>query len=1287
MLTREQRKAKKEYKKNRKIRKWRRRSRCRVLKNILIWFTGFITSLGILAGSLYVGIGVIPLNNFVGNDESIVTNKIASQSVLGALKNIKGYTVSDFPVLEDAIFSAIDGLGLDGLVSLDVDKISKLAVGDITSGNGIDTIMDAIIVEATLEDVLDIANVDLYEIGKLSVFNEYEEVLEKPTSSEIASPDFNDSIYFYKVENSSPAVYKRAFKNNAFVEGVNQDTTLYYPALKDVNVLDLLGIIDNALDRIKVVDIVNTFIDTNDDSALTMINNIFKDVTIGGIGDISTNDIFLADLLPPEDNGTIFDILVDITRPEDGEPLKPEEITLGHIELKEEILNKLHLNLVLEDPDGEIFSILENITEKPAEDITIGILIETLKNPMSIPLDTIVAEYVTDEDGNIVYEKDEHNNDVPKKAILWKIIESLVPEENRVDGEITINSLMSITMDSIDNLKLSFFLKNTDSEIFKILSDVTGVPAKDITIGDFTSSSFDIGKLSLENVLDKYVTDTEGNIVYETDDLGNYILEHGEKIPVQTEMWKLVDGIVPAEKRVDGKITINSLSSLSEDDINGIKLSLFLETPTAENGNRNKALYDILVDVATPAGSEPINPEEITLNHLNLDDDAINKIHLSTVITDTSNDIYRILKDLTGKEANEITLADLNSSSFDIYELSLETVLERYELNEDGSFKLDGGGNKIPKNEEIWKILDKAIPSTELDADGIIRLKNLSDFNVNNVPLETVLEKPTAENGYKNQKLWDILKASIGDNPTIESLSSFTVDNVPLETVLEKPTAENSNKNKNIWDILDNAIPSTKLDADGVIKIKNLGDFDVNNVPLETVLEKPTAENSNKNKNIWDIIEKAIPSTKLDVDGVIKIKNLGDFDVNNVPLETVLPKTKIVDSVSVATNEDMWEILSAVIEKDVITIADLGDFDVNKLPLSAVMENNGSMLWQILDQAIPNPADSTKGITIFDLQNNFDVTKVLLSTVLEKPSSENGNKNEALWKILTEAVGDDPTISELSAFKIDNVKLETVLDKYEKNEDGSYKLDAYGEKIVKPLWKIISEAVGPNPTINELGAFNVKNVHLSTVIDKNTVNDNAVLTALLEDEGTTLGNIGNKLNQLKLKEMYGINCFTTDESKAHDSSVKYKKAKQPEMINGELVLHDYYVKVDYLEAHPEEFATFEFNGSAYTYEFSDEVYYISSADSGVWLLLLYQASNKDEKGNAYTYTCKCLTLGSLTSIIGDAADCFMNATIKMLVDSGILEETSNEYELIYNKSVKDAFNIAADPLGSIPETP
>ena len=132
------------------------------------------------------------------------------------------------------------------------------------------------------------------------------------------------------------------------------------------------------------------------------------------------------------------------------------------------------------------------------------------------------------------------------------------------------------------------------------------------------------------------------------------------------------------------------------------------------------------------------------------------------------------------------------------------------------------------------------------------------------------------------------------------------------------------------------------------------------------------------------------------------------------------------------------------------------------------------------------------------------------------------------------------------------------------------------------------------------------------------------------------------------------------------------------MVNGELVLHDYYVKVYYLEAHPEEFATFEF---------SDEVYYISSADSGVWLLLLYQASNKDEKGNAYTYTCKCLTLGSLTSIIGDAADCFMNATIKMLVDSGILEETSSEYELIYNKSVKDAFNIAADPSGSIPGTP
>ena len=134
----------------------------------------------------------------------------------------------------------------------DTDAISSLAIGSLTSGDGIGALTNAITVEATLSTVLELTNLNLAEIETLSVFNEYEEVIEKPTSSEIASPEFNHAIYYYKVEKSSPAVYKRAFKDNAYVKGVNEDTTLYYPALKDVNVLDLFGALTNALDRLKV---------------------------------------------------------------------------------------------------------------------------------------------------------------------------------------------------------------------------------------------------------------------------------------------------------------------------------------------------------------------------------------------------------------------------------------------------------------------------------------------------------------------------------------------------------------------------------------------------------------------------------------------------------------------------------------------------------------------------------------------------------------------------------------------------------------------------------------------------------------------------------------------------------------------------------------------------------------------------------------------------------------------------------------------------------------------------
>lgn len=760
MLTPEQKKAKKEFKKNRKVKKWHRRARCRFLKNLLIWFVGFISSIGIVGGSLYLAVGVIPLNNFVGNDESIVKNEIANGSLLSLIQSIGTYTVGDVPVLNDAVLSLLEGLGLEDMITIDTDKISSIPFSSLSDGSFADTLISAVSFDATFKSVSDKLGFSLGDFSNLEVFTTYQEVLpaNRPTEADYTASDFDHNSFYYMVENGTPPVYAPAFKDNAYANGVNDSTTLYYPALNDVPIMSFFTQLSSALDRVKVKDLVITL---GGGTETSIINKIIGDTTIGNIGTFNHNTILLNDILPESSNADLYKILKDATNKTDG-----TTITVGDLN---------------------------------------GIVVDDLK------LSTVVGEKTT-----------------------------------------------------------------SNEDLYKILEDATNKPWNEITL--LQVKSVNIDNVKLETVFSR----TEN-----------------------ADTWAILDEIVekPVSSPPDYKITVNDLGNIKVENLS----------------------------LKTAIGAE-----------------------------NTSNeDLYAILRDLTGKENEEMTVKDVKS--IDINEVKLETVLPN---NAD--------------NANIWNILTEAV--TPSHVDGKIRIKDLggTSFNINNVKLATVLEKPTPVNGNKNQQLWDIITEAVNENPSIDDLSSF---------------------------------------------------------------------------------------------------------------------------------------------------------DVNKVHLSCVIK------------------------------------------------------------------------------------------------------DAHGNKV---------------------------------------------LEALLEDSNSTIGNIATQLNDLKLKEMYDINCFTTDTSKANDVSLQYYKTRITD-ANG---THDFYVRKDIYDSNPSAY-------SAYTFDIDDgttnkTVYYISKTDSGVWLLLLYKAGDADENGkidtdgygNANTYTCKCLTLGSLTTVIGDADECFMNATIKMLVDTGILEPNAS-YIPIYDDSVKTVFDIAA----------
>ena len=854
MLTPEQKKAKKEFKKNRKVKKWRRRARCRFLKNLLIWFVGFISSIGIVGGSLYLAVGVIPLNNFVGNDESIVKNEIANGSLLSLIQSIGTYTIGDVPVLNDAVLSLIEGIGLEDMITIDTDKISSIPFSSLSDGSFTNTLISAVSFDATFKGVSDKLGFSLGDFSKLEVFTTYQEVplANKPTEADYTASDFDHNSFYYMVENGTPPVYAPAFKDNAYANGVNDSTTLYYPALNDVPIMSFFTQLSSALDRVKVKDLVNTLGGGTDTS---IINKIIGDTTIGNIGTFDHNTILLNDILPESSNADLYKILKDATSKTDG-----TTITVGDLN---------------------------------------GIVIDNVK------LSTVVGE------------------------------------------------------------------KNTSNEdLYKILEDATNEPWNEITLLEVKSVNIDSVKLC---------------------------------------------------------------------------------TVVGEKNTSNE-------------------------------------------------DLYKILEDATNKPWNEITLLEVESVNID--DVKLETVLPN---NAD--------------NASIWNILNEAI--TPSNVDGKIRIKDLggSSFNINNVKLETVFSRT------ENADTWAI-----------------------LDEIVVKPA-------------------SSPLDYK--ITVSDLGNIKVENLSLKTAIGEENASN----KDLYAILRDL-------------------------------------------TGKENWE----------MTVNDVKSININDVKLETVLPNNtdNANIWNILTEAVA-PSHEDGKIRIKDLGGtSFNINNVKLATVLEKPTTENGNKNQQLWDIITEAVGENPSIGELSSFDVNKVHLSCVIK------------DAHGNKV---------------------------------------------LEALLKDSNSTIGNIADQLNDLKLKEMYDINCFTTDTSKANDVSLQYYKTKITD-ANG---THDFYVRKDIYDSNPSDYSAYTFDTDEGTT--NKTVYYISKTDSGVWLLLLYKAGDVDENGidtdgygNANTYTCKCLTLGSLTTVISDAADCFMNATIKMLVDTGILtESTPLQYQNIYMLSVKTVFDTVANP--------
>lgn len=369
------------------------------------------------------------------------------------------------------------------------------------------------------------------------------------------------------------------------------------------------------------------------------------------------------------------------------------------------------------------------------------------------------------------------------------------------------------------------------------------------------------------------------------------------------------------------------------------------------------------------------------------------------------------------------------------------------------------------------------------------------------------------------------------------------------------------------------------------------------------------------------------------------IKGIKDFDINTVALTNVLEDN--------AENAQLWNILKDVTGKTTttdITIGDLSGINTDDIYLNTVLPapdsghpDRNKQLYDILLDITPSTITAYDQIKVNDL-SGLNTDNLHLTTVLADNTA-----NAKLYNILKDLSGksdaSEITVDDLSGLNTDNLHLSVVL------ED-----NAANAKLYDILKDLTGETTNGAITVGNLSGLDTDNLHLTTVIPSS---DNKLLKPLLE-RNPTIGTLGDTINDIDVSEIFVVECFTEDSSKATDTNAKYTKST----VGG----------VDH-------------------YDLSASGTYYISNEAKVWLFMFYEratgaivSADVDTKGSITKYEKKSVTFGNMEDGMSDTSDAFMNATVKQLIQSGILTESpSGKYALLYGNSFTDVLEASLIP--------
>ena len=324
------------------------------------------------------------------------------------------------------------------------------------------------------------------------------------------------------------------------------------------------------------------------------------------------------------------------------------------------------------------------------------------------------------------------------------------------------------------------------------------------------------------------------------------------------------------------------------------------------------------------------------------------------------------------------------------------------------------------------------------------------------------------------------------------------------------------------------------------------------------------------------------------------------FNIDNVKLSTVLPYK---DSAKNVDNSQLYRIL---------------------------LDCNGMLKSTDTDAEISAKAQT---LSISDI-NNFSVDNVRLSTVLKSPDNSLKSILEDVYVGHTIDVGDkqvlvksyeDITLSMLASFKMENLHLQKVLPEPSGN--------------LKSILEDAFDCDYDEITVSNLSGngFTFDKVSLKTVVGETS--SNPIIQALI-DSNSSVGGIGDAINELSLCEVYGANVFVTTPV---ENAPRY---------------------------------TLSADGKTYTLD--DNGKYYLSKNAGIWLLLCFNSSEIVQEGanagRAMTYTISNATINDLqggAQTDFNMAAALMGATGRQLEDAGIVNSVN---KALWTHTMYEVFN-------------